>query len=117
MKETNALQYLGGILAPTLGDCVHQTVINRVGLAKKSIYDIRAVVEDKRAESLGGFNLCLEIFESTVQQMLLSSSETWVSIPKKTLKILEDLYSFMYRVFFRCGTGMPKMNYYWQKDN
>ena len=46
--------------------------------------------------------------------MLLSSSETWVSIPKKTLKILDDLYTFMYRVFFRCGTGTPKMNYYWQ---
>ena len=70
--------------------------------------DIRAVVEDKRAEQVGGFNLCLE----TTEQMLFFNSETWTSVPKKTIKILDDLYTSMYRIFLRASTGSPKVNYY-----
>ena len=114
MIEATSARYLGDFLSYSLGESVHQTVLKRLGVAKKSIYDIRAVVEDKRAEHVGGFNLCLEIFQSTTEQMLFFNSETWTCIPKKTIKILDDLYTSMYRIFLRASTGSPKVNYYWQ---
>ena len=52
MKEVSSLRYLGDFLCATLEESVHQTVLHRVGIAKKSIFDRRSIIEDKRAECL-----------------------------------------------------------------
>ena len=88
--------------------------MKRAGVAKKSIYDIRAIIEDKRAECLGGFNLALEIWSASVEPMLWTNAESWVNVQKKTMRVLDDLYSTLYRSLFRIGTGCPRVNYYWQ---
>ena len=114
MKQVFSVRYLGDFLCSTLEESVHMTVMKRVGVAKKSIYDIRAIIEDKRAECLGGFNLALEIWSASVEPMLWTNAESWVNVQKKTMRVLDDLYSTLYRSLFRIGTGCPRVNYYWQ---
>ena len=53
MEETNSLKYLGDFISHDLEDSVHQTVLKRAGVVRKTIIDIRTVIEDVRAEKLG----------------------------------------------------------------
>ena len=46
----------------------------------------RAVIEDRRASTIGGINIAFEIWEASVLSMLAFNSETWINIPKKRLK-------------------------------
>ena len=114
MKESQTIKYLGDSLCSTLEDSVHQTVLKRVGIAKKSIIDIRTVVEDKRAEHIGGFNVAMDIWEAAVIPMLFNNADTWTNVQKKTIKVLDDIFTTFYRCMFRIGSGCPKVNYYWQ---
>ena len=83
MKEVKTLKYLGDNLCSTIEESIHQTVLKRIGIAKKSISEIRAVIEDKRAKHIGGFNVALEIWDAAIVPMLLNNAETWISINKK----------------------------------
>ena len=62
---------------------VNNTINNRIGLAKHSIYEIRAIVEDTRATRLGGINVALDIFNAAIVPRILHNGETWYNIPKK----------------------------------
>ena len=114
MSEVTSLKYLGDFLGSTLESSVHQTVLKRVGIVKKSIHDIRAIIEDQRASSVGGFNVAIQIWESAILPMFLNNAEAWFQISKKTVKILDDTFNTFYRCMFRIGTGCPKVNFYWQ---
>ena len=46
--------------------------------------------------------------------MVFHASETWINIPKKTIKILTNFFNMFLRCIFRIGTGCPIMNLYWQ---
>ena len=46
MVEAKQIKYLGDFLTNDLSDSVHQTVMKRIGLAKKTILEIRSVIED-----------------------------------------------------------------------
>ena len=84
MNELTSVRYLGDFLCATLEESVHKTVLHRIGIAKKSIFDIRSTIEDKRAECLGGFNLALDIWTAAVESMLWNNAETWTPVQKKT---------------------------------
>ena len=80
MKEVTTVRYLGDFLCATLEESVHKTVLHRVGIAKKSIFDIRSIIEDKQAECLGGSNLALDIWTAAVESMLWPNAETWTQV-------------------------------------
>ena len=50
MLETEALKYLGDFVVTDLEGSVHQTVLKTVGIARHSILEIRAVIENLRAK-------------------------------------------------------------------
>ena len=114
MQEVNTVKYLGEYLCPSLEESVHQTIVKRIGIAKKSIFEIRTVVEDRRANQVGGFNLALDIWVGSIEPMLFYNSEMFVCMQSRTLKALDELYILLYRSLFRCSTGTPKVNYFWQ---
>ena len=72
------------------------------------------MIEDTRSEKLGGINIALEIFNSSIVPAVLHNSETWINIPWKTLKTLTKFFNSFYQCIFRCCTGTPSANYYWQ---
>ena len=114
MKEVEEVKYLGEIITMNNDESVHKTVLKRIGLAKRSVIEIRSILEDSRAARLGGINVAFHLFESVVLSSIFHNSETWDYMPKKTVKVLDDFFNFFFRKIFRCSTGAPIPNFYWQ---
>ena len=68
MKQVKVLKYLGDFLTSDLAESVHETVLKRVNIATLSIYEIRGVIEDRRARCIGGDNVGLNIFTQVLSQ-------------------------------------------------
>ena len=86
-------------------------------MAKQAIYEIRTVVEDKRARGIGAINLAFDLWNSSVLPMLLYNGETWTDILPKTCKTLNDLSLNFLRSIFRIGTGCPKVILFWDSGS
>ena len=114
MRETNSLKYLGDYLGFDLETSVYQTIVKRVGIVKQTTIEIRAVIEDTRADKLGPISLAFDIWEQAILPMLLLNSETWMMISKKSLNILDNLFHNFCQKIFRVGSGCPKASYYWE---
>ena len=95
MKEAVNNKYIGIILASTVAQSVTDTVNSRVGIARRTVYEIRTIVEDSRAGVMGSFQVGWNLWEQSVIPMLLFSCEVWEDIPKKTMKKLEEVNSLM----------------------
>ena len=113
LKEVEEIKFLGDYLCNSLGEAVHKTVMKRLGMAKQAIYEIRTVVEDKRARSIGGINLAFDLWSSSVIPMILYNGETWTEVLPKTFKVLNDLFLSFLHITFRIGTGCPKVILFW----
>ena len=74
MKQVKNLKILGDFISSELSESVHQTILKRIGVATISIYEIRAVVEDRRARCIGGINVGLNIFISSITPMIFFNS-------------------------------------------
>ena len=72
MKEEKTNKYLGLQLSFSVQESVTDTVNSRIGLAKRSIYEIRCIVEDSRANSLGAIQVGLDLWRGSVLSSLLS---------------------------------------------
>ena len=67
------------------------TIKKRYDKVKTALKEIRAVIEDCRANLTGGLVTGLEIWEVAVMPFLLNNSETWTDIHKDALEMLENL--------------------------
>ena len=114
MKEVSEVKYLGDFIMFNNDESIHTTVKKRIGLAKHSVIEIRSIIEDSRATKLGGINISFQIFEACVLSFVLHNAETWDFIPKKTMKLLDDLFNYFFRKIFRISSGAPISNFYWQ---
>ena len=84
MKRETKTKYLGDVLSSNgLADSVSETVKARTGLAMKSIYEIRSVIDDCRSSICGGLSTGLLIWESAVVPRLLYNSEVWINVQEK----------------------------------
>ena len=114
MKEVKVLKYLGDYLSFSLEDSVHQTVTKRAAVARMAIYEIRTVIEDTRADSLGALNLAFMFWEQSVLPMLTFNCESWLGIQRKSVKVLDDLFHTFCRIIFRVSASCPILSFYWQ---
>ena len=76
MKQVDSEKYLGMWLSATSACSVSTTVSKRIGLATRSIYETRTIVEDCRANVVGGLSLAFHIFEACIIPKLLYACET-----------------------------------------
>ena len=79
----------------------------RISIASKSIFEIRSIVDDSRANSIGGLSLSFLMWELGCIPMLLNSAGTWIGMKRKTLKELEKLQLKHLRVSLAVVTGTP----------
>ena len=77
MKKVKVLRYLGDSVSHSNEESVHQTIVQRVGLIKHSILELRAIVEDRRVQCLGGLNVVFVVWEQSIVPTLLHNSDTW----------------------------------------
>ena len=69
---------------------MHKTVLKRLKVAKQALHDIRMLMEDKRAQSIGGINVAFKLWRYSVIPMLLYNGDTGVDVLPKTYKVLND---------------------------
>ena len=100
-----------------LGDLFHQdglaasvlaTVKDREAKIKGACYEVAAIIEDWRAQCLGGFRCALDLFQLAIIPSVLYNSETWVQIPAEAVEILENLQLFFVRLILKVPQGTPK---------
>ena len=101
-----------------LGDIFHQeglaasvkaTIEDRKARVKGACYEAVAIIEDWRAQVVGGFQGALDLFEMAILPSLLYNAETWIGIRKETENELEDLQFFFLRLALRVPSGTPKV--------
>ena len=114
MKEVKVLKYLGDHLSFSLEDSAHQTVVKRAAVAKMACYEIRTIIEDSRADRMGALDLAFTFWEQSVVPMLIFNCESWLSLQKKTIRILDNLFHTFCRIIFRVSAGCPVLSFYWQ---
>ena len=101
-----------------LGDMFHQdglaasvlaTVKEREAKIKGACYEVAAIVEDWRAQSMGGFQCALDMFQLAIIPSLLYNASTWVEINSEAEELLENLQLFFVRLVLRVPQGTPKV--------
>ena len=113
MREVKETKYLGIWLSGSVAGSVAATVSHRLGLASRSIYEIKAVIEDSRADSLGAVEVGLTLWEQSIMPMLLYGLETFNNIPKKIMKQLDDLNNRFLKALLGVGkNGCPLPSLY-----
>ena len=115
MKMTNSEKYLGDMISSDgLADSVTATVLKRKGSVITNIFETKAVIEDCRANSVGGLLVGIEIWELEILPQLLNNSETWTNVDKKTLEILENIQLTFYRNMFATPRTCPTPALLWE---
>ena len=115
MKQVSVEKYLGFQVADTVAASIAATVTKRLGIATRAIYEAKAVVEDSRAEAVGGLVVMFDIWEHSISPMLYSGCEVWPEVPKKTLKSLFNITVTYLRVALGLGKkgGAPLVSLFW----
>ena len=67
------------------------TINKRIGLAKKSIYEIKHIVEDSRTKVIGGIKTGLLLWNSCILPFLLNNAGTWINMKKSDTDRLTKL--------------------------
>ena len=101
-------KYLGVWLSCTVSDSIAATVSHRLGLATRAIHEIRTVIEDVRADSIGAVEVGLTLWNQSVMPAVLYGFEVMFNIPKKTMKQLTDLNNRALKAIMGVGkNGVP----------
>ena len=108
IKRFESFKYLGDFLSGDgLSHSIDVTIAKRKGLVKRSIYEIRCIVDDCRSAVTGGIVAGIHVWEMAVIPMLLYNAETWQEMDKKTLQELENLQHEFLRTLLAVGSGCP----------
>ena len=115
MKVASHEKLLGDVISSKgLADSVRATVDRRKGQVIKNIIEIRAVIEDYRANFFGAIATGVEIWEIAVLPFLLYNCETWKEITDSTISVLNDLQYKFYRNILSTPGSCPLPALLWE---
>ena len=106
------VSYLGDQLGVSVAESVTMTINKRLGIVKKSIYEIKHIVEDIRSKVTGGIQTGLILWEACVIPYLLYNSSTWMEMKKSDIERLNKID----RMFYNLLLGVqhcPSIGMYW----
>ena len=107
--ETKMVQYdkwLGDYFhTGGLGESCLETIRQREGKVKGAALEISVIVDDWRAQVVGGFQSGLLLWETCCVPSLLHNCGTWVEMPDTAVKRLEALQCWYLRLLLRQGPG------------
>ena len=113
-KEKNQDKWLGQILSGEgLGDSVLQTVISREGKIRGACLEIALIINDWRAQNIGGMDTALMLWETCCIPSMIHGAGTWVQMNKNTEKRLNTLQCWFVRLILRIGQGSPVSGILW----
>ena len=86
-KEKDKDKWLGQTISSSgLTDCVAQTVSAKEGKIRGACLEIALIINDWRAQDIGGMKTALLLWESCCISSLLHGAGTWVQINSETEK-------------------------------
>ena len=68
----------------------------RIGIVKKSIFEIKSIVEDCKSQKFGGIQIGLMLWESCVIPFLLNNSSTWFQMKNSDIESLTKLQNLFH---------------------
>ena len=114
MKRVEEYTYLGTVISSGgLEESVTASINSKVGKVKQLISEIRAVVEDCRNSTPGGFCTAVQIWEAAVIPYLYNAAECWQDIPKEALATLNTLQETFMRSMLATTRTCPIIAMYW----
>ena len=96
MKESEHESYLGEEIGLSVSDSITLTIRKRIGLVKKSIFEIKSIVENWRSQTFGGIQVGLMLWESCIIPFLLNNSPTWFQMKQRDLETLTKIENLFY---------------------
>ena len=113
-KESQVEKWLGQLFSSAgLADSVAKTVAARVGKIKAAGLEITQIVNDWRAQAVGGMETALLLWESCCISSFLHGAGTWVEISGQTEKQLNSIQNWFIRMILQVGRGAPKASLLW----
>lgn len=91
IEISNHEPYLGDVLGSNVSESITLTIKRRTGLIKKSIFEIKAIVEDSRSQVNGGIETGLLLWKSCVLPYMLCNSSSWLQMKQKDIDTLTKL--------------------------
>ena len=115
VSRFETFKYLGDYLSGEgLADSVNVTIAKRKGITKRTIYEIRSIVDDCRSTITGGIITGIQIWEMALIPMLLYNAETWLEMDRNALSSLEELQYEFLRCLLAVGSGCPLPLLLWE---
>ena len=109
LKEKDKDKYLGEIFhSEGLARSALETIKARSGKIKAVSYEIKAIMEDYRAEVVGGALCGLELWQLCALPSLLSSCSTWLDITPEAIEEAEQLQLDFLRLLFKVPKSCPR---------
>ena len=90
-KEKDKDKYPGDVLAGSLRMSVLATIQDREPKVKAAMIETKHLVEDFRAQAIGGLVTGLDMWEAAILPTLLYNCSTWVEMGKEAVEELEEL--------------------------
>jgi hypothetical protein len=114
-KEVKADKWLGQHLSASgLGDSVWKTIEAKEGRIRGACLEIAAIVEDWRAQAVGGIDSALILWEACCVPSILSGAGTWTEMSPASVRRLEALQHWFLRLVLRVGPGCPVASLRWE---
>ena len=104
-------QYLSG---KSLADSVHTTVAAREGKIRGACLEIAHIVNDWRAEVVGGMETALMLWEKCIIPSLLHGAGNWLDISRATIKQLNTIQRWFLKIILQIGQGVPLAALTWE---
>ena len=91
IKIVDQETYLGDQVGLTVAESIALTLKRRVGLVKKSIFEIKTIVEDFRSKVVGGIATGILLWVTFLIPFLLYNLSTWLQMKKKEMETLSKI--------------------------
>jgi hypothetical protein len=115
IREVETWKWLGQHMsAISLADSVAKTVAAREGKVRGAALEISQIINDWRAQAVGGMETALMLWESCCVPSLLHGAGTWVDMSAATENKLNDLQRWFLRLVLQVGPGAPKAALGWE---
>ena len=88
VKIVSQETFLGDEIGKSVSESISLTIRKRIGLVKRSIYEIKAIVEDFRSQEAGSIVTGLVFWKSCVLPFLLYNSCTWLQMKNGDIELL-----------------------------
>ena len=113
-KEKQQEKWLGQIISSAgLTASAALTVEAKESKIKGACLEIAVIVNDWRAQTVGGMETALMLWEACCIPSMLHGAGTWVDINKATEKKLNALQNWFVRLTLRIGQGSPLVSLFW----